>query len=253
MEVPIKSIYLSSSIYPSGWKCLSGSIYPSRWKYMSDPFPFRFHLPFGMEVPIESIYPLSWKVPVESIYPSGWKVTVGSIYPSVWKCPSSSPFKFHLLFRMEVPDKSIYPLGWKYSSGLFTLQVENTIRVPFTLQNGSTHRIHLPFGFHLPFRMEVPIKSIYHSGSIYPSGWKCPSGYPISTMDYIKSHTICMFPTHASLYGKNSHITPKDPSTYLYPPSMGSRALRSQNINSVSFIQRKIICSWDLSQPYTTI
>ena len=160
---------------------------------------------------------------------------------------------------MEIPDGSICPLGWKYPLSPFTFQVPftlqdgNAFRVPFTLQNGSTHRIHLPFGFHLPFRMEVPIKSIYHSGSIYPSGWKCPSGYPISTMDYIKSHTICMFPTHASLYGKNLHTTLKDPFTYSYPPSMGSRALRSRNINFISFIQKKILCSWDLGQPYTTI
>ena len=72
-------------------------------------------------------------------------------------------------------------------------------------------------------------------------------------MDYSKSHIVCVFPTHASLYGKNLHTMPKNPSTYLYPSSMGSRTLRSRNINSISFIQGKILCLWGLGQPYTTI
>ena len=108
--------------------------------------PSEFHLPFGMEVPIESIYPSifiypsSWKVLIKSIYPLGWKVIVGSIYPLRWKC--------HL--------GSIYPSGWKYPTGPFIL------RVPFTLQDG--HAFRVPF----TFRDGIPFKSIYPLGSIYP-------------------------------------------------------------------------------------
>ena len=162
--MPFGSIYLSGwkvtigSIYLSGWKCPSGSIYPSGWKYPSGPFtlqfpftlrfgkypsgPFtlgdgsthRIHLPFGMEVLVESIDPSI------SIYPSVWKVSV----------------------------KSIYHSGWKYLLDPFSL------RVSFTLRDGSACRVHLPLG------------SVYPSGSIYPSGWKCllgsiyPSGWKYS-------------------------------------------------------------------------
>jgi len=188
--------------------------------------PFGFHLPFGMKVPIGCIYPLV------SIYPSGWKVSVESIYPSGWKC-SSGPFTLWVLFILQVP---FYPSSWK-----------------------------VPVRSIYPSGWKVTIKSIYPSGSVYPSRWKfplnpftfrvgkCPSGYQIPMLDYTKSQTVCVFPTHASLYGKNLHTMPKDPSTYSYPSSMGSRALRSWNINSISFIQKKILCSWDLGQPYTTI
>jgi len=103
----------------------------------------------------------------------------GSIYPLGWKCPS----------RWKVTVGSIYPLGWKCPSGPFTLQV------PFTLRDGSAHRVHLPFriempfGFHLnpsrwknlsapfihlSFKMEMPIRFTDPSGFIYPSGWKIP-------------------------------------------------------------------------------
>ena len=43
---------------------------------------------------------------------------------------------------------------------------------------------------------------------------------------------FCVFFTHASLFGKNLHTTSKDPSTYSYPSNLGSKALRSRNINS---------------------
>ena len=64
---------------------------------------------------------------------------------------------------------SIYSSGWKYPTS------------PFTLWDGSTRQVYLPFklkipfGFHLPFRMEVPIGSIYPLDSIYLLGWKCLS------------------------------------------------------------------------------
>ena len=176
--------------------------------------PFEFHLPFGMEVPVRSIYPLAWKVPI------GMEVPVGSIYP----------------LGSIYPSGSIYLSGWKVLVGIIC-----------------------------PFGWKETVGFIYLSGSVYLSGWKfpldpftlwvgkCLSSYLVPTMDYTKSQTVCVFPTYASLSGKNLHTMPKDPSTYLYPPSMGSRALRSRNINSIYFIQKKILCSWDLVQPYTTI
>ena len=81
MEVPIGSIYPSGSVYSLG------SVYPSGWKCLSSPFtlrvpftlwvpftfrdgsthrvqlPISFHLPFGLESTLSSIYPSSWKVP----------------------------------------------------------------------------------------------------------------------------------------------------------------------------------------------
>ena len=94
------------------------------------------HLPFKTEVPVRSINPsgfiyhLGWKCPSGFIYPSGWKNPVGSIY---------------LL-------GSIYRLRWKCLSSPFTLQVSFNLQVPFTLHDGRTHWVHLPFEFHLPFK-----------------------------------------------------------------------------------------------------
>ena len=121
--------------------------------------PFGFHLPFGLEELVRSIHPSSSIYPLGFVYPSGWKYPSGSIYPSRWKYLSG-------LFNLRVP---------------FTLRDENALCVPFTLWDGRTHRVHIPFG------MEVPVVSIYLSGfvylsgSIYPSGWKCPLGsiYPL--------------------------------------------------------------------------
>ena len=148
----IGSIYLSSFVYPSGWKCPLVSIYFLGWKYPSGPFilrvpsacrvhlPFRFHLPFGMEVPVRSIYPSGWKVHTVSIYPSSWKVTVRSIYPSRWKC-MSGPFTLRVPFILQI---------------LFTLWVEKYPLVQ------------------LPFKLKVTIGFIYPSDSVYHSGLKYP-------------------------------------------------------------------------------
>ena len=59
--------------------------------------------------------------------------------------------------------------------------------------------------------------------------------------------------THQSLQGNNLHTTSKDSSICLYPSNMGSKALRSWNINFICFIQGKTLCSWDLGQSHSTI
>ena len=165
-----------------------------------------------------------------SIYPSGWKYPLGPFTLRVGKY-SSGPFtnyRVHLPFEMEVPVESVYPVGSIYPLGSIYLSGLKVL-----------------VGIICLFGWKETVGFIYLSSSVYLSGWKfpsdpftlrvgkCSSSYLIPTMDYTKSQTICMFPTYASLSRRNLHTTLKDPSTYLYPPSMGSRALRSRNINSI--------------------
>ena len=176
-------------------------------------------------------------MPLRSIYPLGWKVPVRSIYPLEWKCPSGlftlqvpstlrdgNALRIHLRFGMEVhveficPSGFIYPSGWKCPSDPFTLRVGKYPSGPFTLRD------------------DYDTTSAMLSTHIHCRVGKYLSSYLILTMDYTKSHTVYVFPTYASLYGKNLHIKSKDPFTYSYPPSMGRRALRSRNVNSISFI-----------------
>ena len=59
--------------------------------------------------------------------------------------------------------------------------------------------------------------------------------------------------THKSLHGINLHAMPKGPIPHLCFPNMGRKALGSLSINFVSSILGKILHSWDLSWPFTTI
>ena len=147
----------------------------------------------------------------------------------------------------------------KKFSNSFTLQVWIAFRSPFTFQALGPLLVEMTFSHLLPFELEVSFEFNYDvtstmlSAHIHRQVRKYPSGYPIPMINYTQSHTICVFSTHASLYGINLHTMSKDLSTYSYPPNMGTNALRSQNINSISSLQGKILHSWDLGQPYTTI
>ena len=118
----------------------------------------------------------------------------------------------------------------------FTLQVWITYQSPFTLW--------VWIALRSPFTLWVDYDatSAMLSTHIHHRVGKYLSSYRILTMDYTQSHTICVFSTHAFLYEKNLHTMSKDPSTYLYPPGMGNKALRFWNINSISSLQGKILC-----------
>ena len=62
-------------------------------------------------------------------------------------------------------------------------------------------------------------------------------------LDMLGPINLCMFSTHKPLHGNNLHTTPKNPIPRLCLPNMGSEALISWNINSVYFIQCKILRS----------
>ena len=60
-----------------------------------------------------------------------------------------------------------------------------------------------------------------------------PTKDSILTTPYTQLHTICVFSSQISPYGKNLHSMSKDLSTYVYPSNMGSQDRGSQSINSI--------------------
>ena len=136
---------------------------------------------------------------------------------------------------------------WTAHQSPITFRVWITLWSPFTLQVWIAHQS--PFTLWVwivlrsPFTLQVDYDATSAMFSTHIHRWvgKYLSGYRILTMDYTQSRTICVFSTHAFLYGKNLHATSKDPSKYLYPHSMGSKALRTWNINSISSLQGNIL------------